>query len=80
MPLSMRWSVGMAGGGDRLPTDYVFAHPGDLEATVYVVDWLKGGPVYHVGRADAPRVRVAASLSEFLSWEHRPDTEAERGG
>lgn len=73
MPLSMRWTVEMAAGPERLPTDYVFAHPGDDEATAYVVDWRTGGPVYHVREGE--RVRVADSLTQFLNWEHRPKAE-----
>lgn len=78
MPLALRWSGGFGAGGDRLPGDHVVAHPGDLEATVYVVDWKAGGPVYQVGRPDGARVRVADSLTQLLGWEHRPDP-ARRG-
>ena len=72
MPLDLRWSGGFGAGGDRLPGDHVVAHPGDLDATVYVVDWLAGGPVFQVGRPDGARVRIADSLTQLLGWEHRP--------
>ena len=53
--------------------DFILAHPGDFDASVYVIDWLSGGPIYHVGRADGERVRLRDSLSQILGWDHRPD-------